>query len=389
MPEEVVIKVKQESQGTALSDAAAKMEQLKTRIAELNQLEKAYGEKGITSAVTDVKRERAPLERELRTLQQDQTRAVKDRHLAEQAITREGREQAAVAAARRRALTGGLGQGVQAFESASGAGGLGGVTSMLRNPIALVATAVGTWLGAKMSETLEKAMDVQLSQQAGVRSDRRTARTIGRGNALEGEREATGQYQSNRAALEEAQDKKGTFVNTQPIRDFFRSMVNLETTGEAGERKNQLDIDRLQKRSAADKALAEDKFMKGSGGAEMEMKKALLNYDMRSVRAIQDKVTGMKEYDRVFSATGNKELASGAANDAVGLQQRERAGKLGGLINARDGAKDVARVAAVARDMMGGQTPWSELHGIHATMKQQGAEVARGGLRDFEERRRR
>lgn len=374
MSDEFKVVVNQESRGNAVADVTAKVEQLKARIAELNRLEQNYAQKGITGT-GDLTKERTALQRELSTIERDQARSARERHEAERGVTREQREQHAVRNSRLRAL----GHGVNAFEGAAGVGGVSGMAGMATNPVALVATAVGAYAGRLVAEAMDKAIAISQSEGRTMEGARRTARIMGRANALEGERDATQQYQSNRSALGAAQDRQGTFRDTDKL-DFFKRLLGFETSGQRGERENDLEISRLEKEVARDKALAQEKFTKGEGGAELEMKKALLNYDMRSVRALQDKVTGLKEYDRVFTATGSKELANQAANDAVQLQQRDRAGKLAGLINARDGMGDVARVAALAGDVNGGQV-WSRK--IFDTMKQQHEDVKIGPLKDW------
>ena len=135
------------------------------------------------------------------------------------------------------------------------------------------------------------------------------------------------------------------------------------TAGEVAEAKNNVTakkemIARLEKIIAdqqveADK-LAKEKFLGGQGGKELEMRKALLDYDMKAVRAAKDKISYAAEYHRVKTATGSHELADEAAGDKVKLEMRDRAGSYAGLVNARDGAGDTRNVAEAAMGQMRG-----------------------------------
>ena len=108
---------------------------------------------------------------------------------------------------------------------------------------------------------------------------------------------------------------------------------------------------------------------------QLEMKRALLNYDMKSVRALQDQVSFAHEKQRALGAGFSPEEAEESAGNKVALERRQRAGQFAGLINARDGARDVARIAALAGDVGGGQVFHRELQALHQTVKRQGADA--------------
>lgn len=361
MPEEIKIVVKQESQGNALSDADQKMQTLKARIAELNRLEKGYEEKGIREAAQSVRSERTGAERELRGLERERAAETKQRADADRAatrqraederhVTREMREQHAVAGARRRTAQTALSEA----GSVAGIPGAGLVGGGVAGGLAVIAGAI---IGKAIKDQMA-FLDTKNFEEGNLTGTfNRSRRNRGRTNPFEAEQDAAAEYLRNKAEMESSIDKRGTFKNSTLSNVLTLGGLLGERDGDAAARENEERIARLQAEKARVQKDAEAAFTKGSGGQEMEMKRKLLDYDMQGVRASQDKISWMKEYDRVLKATGgNEALAQESAGSKVALEQRERAGQFAGLINARSGAGDIARAARLASATNPGDT---------------------------------
>ena len=104
---------------------------------------------------------------------------------------------------------------------------------------------------------------------------------------------------------------------------------------------------------------------------------------MSEARAIQDKISYEKEYHRVVDATDSDEMAHSAAADKVALEQRDRAGQFGRLINARSGAADISQAAGLAIQQTGGPEWTRTMDAMHQTLKQQHQEAMAESRAEF------
>lgn len=169
------------------------------------------------------------------------------------------------------------------------------------------------------------------------------------------------------AKLRELEARRGTFVDSgfsdvvrkslrpyipQGVLNYF-GVDKLETSGEQADRENEEEIARTKIANAQAQKLANQRFESGTGGMELQRSRALIDNDYRAARALEEKISYEKEYQRVLAQAGNNEagqaLAREAANNKVYLERRERESAIGrSLVNVRSGASDIARAAAFA-----------------------------------------
>ena len=380
--EEVVIKVRQESQGNAIAETAEKIKQLRAEAEKqrgfADQSAGKFGFNDVTARTAraqaaSLEREASRLERpanaaqkaeqrELRNARAEALRAdragaaeKKAAHKAaadatreagaqkkadEKLVTRELREQAAVSQARQNAVA----RGVSAFEGQSGIGGIGRIGAML-NPMTMAAVAIGATIGKAISLAVQRIDDVAEINARGTVSANRRAIIGAKSNGVEAESEASAARLGTKQALEEALANRGSFHNTG-IMERMLGTIGMGSGDRAG-RKNEMEIARLQQEQGKDDALAQEKFRNGPGGLELGAKEAESTGDRRGARALRHTIEWQKEYNKVLQQTGDLKTASASADLTVFNAEKERLmGAAGKLVNARSGAGDIAAAAS-------------------------------------------
>lgn len=377
--EEVKVVVKQEAQGNAIAETEAKIKQLRATA-------QVYEDKGIGPGAAQLRAEANALEKGL-------ARDASARQRAEAAVTREMEKQVALAKAQEagaRAQTLRAGRAaLAAGQSAAGAlgvsipgggasgvlGGLGGIPGVAALTVALAALQELSHQIAKIDSSA--AIAAQGSVQAA-----RTAQIAGIGG-VRGEGMAAGNFQTLRGELESLKAQRGTFVD-KGVGDIFRKAFGMETSGGQAERENNERIAQTETALALAAKNAEQKFTKGTGGMEIAALEQMNAGHGREARLIQDKVAWLKEYNRILEAGGGKNFAQAAegASAQTFAAQKERAGNFARLVNARTGAGDAARIAALAAAQMGGDPALlGKLDVLTDTVRVQHTEAMTAGTR--------
>lgn len=404
MSEEVVINVKQESQGNALADAAARIDQLKKRIAELNSLEANYAAKGIPGT-TDLSKERTALQRELTGLEKTQLAErkaadatarseAKERHKIEAGITDEHRRREAVAAARARSAA-------NLAERAAGISGMGDATSLVSGiggtagiaaTVAMAVAAVGTAIAGTIQERFRSQRLIELEgNTASVRQGQHLKRMAepGGSDAASANAEAKAARDEYIARTEQGKEIKERAKPRWYNPTEFGLWAWNKATGDELQTREGRDEDQrndkakelaLQRESGA-KEIRKKKWAE-EGAVELEGRQAEINRDMVGKRFADDKLAALREYNRIVNAIGGstarekadaEAVATEGATSLVQLRQRERAGNIGGLVNARTGTRGTAQLARIAAglDSPGRASEVvAAIHGLNGTVKQ-------------------
>ncbi len=378
MAEEVVIKVRQQGEGNALSEAAAKMEQLKAKIAELNRLEKNYTEKGLPQAAASTRTERIPFARELRDLQREQRTAEKEeathekkihgekrasaseQAAHEKAITTEHREQASVVKARDSKLRR-LGSAVaNQAEGALGVSGGGGITSALGAIGGPIGLAIGVALAgaAKLfSASIEDSQGrarasahVGSERSADVRSGQLQAGWRGTSGGVRSSQDQTiEQLAGLKDEEKELQLKSEQFSAFDP-RGWSNSILgtNFQTWGGQSDlAHNKEEQQRLTQKQAEEEKLGNAKFNTEEGGLGLQAQRARTEGRYKEAIALGMESSALKAYREVKAAHGSDSQAEEAAQLSVKQQKLDYQRSLGHLVGARDGRANIAAVASL------------------------------------------
>lgn len=353
MSEEVNIRINETRQGNAVADEARRIEDLKTKIAELNRLEQAYSGKGMSTAASSVRSERAPLEREL--AQHTKARAAEER-----AITNEHRQQEAVAKAREtrtsrvgNAILGGV-------TSATGGGhGIAGMVpnALMNSPVgiaAVVATVIGAVVGgAAFSQQRQLRLIGMRDEAAGkvqARGFERQSTFEGTAGGLRGQGEDYRDEVVKRRADRERLEEEAKFRLFTP-KTWLPAITGANRNPII---ENEQAIARAMEGEAKAKEMSREKF-KAEGGLEIEQQRARAEGRYKEAIAIDQASQALKRY---------KELRAGGATEAeakegaaLTLRQKEidvQRG-LGSLAGARDGRGNLAALASLGSGFSNGE----------------------------------
>ena len=245
---------------------------------------------------------------------------------------------------------------------AKGGGGLGGITSLLGGisiagiAHAFVGRVANDWFATQRGNAAVASQGIENSNRAAI---------IGGLSGVRGEGEAQSDYLQKRKQLEDAKAKRGTFAaEDQNFWDQFKVGARLkkgefgrtedqqwETTGERMERENNATIASLEVALQQAGKQAEQKSTKGTFGLELERQRQVAAGNMEEARTIEHKVLWMRRFNEAKDAAGgNAKIGAAAADVAVQAKMREEAGNMAHLVTARDGSRDTAAVAALARE---------------------------------------
>lgn len=355
MPEEIKVVVKQESQGNAIEATQAK-------IKELYQLAATYESKGIPEAASSVRAEAKTLERDL-------ARSAKERLRDEKAITHERASQVAIEKARASRVAR-VTNAVANFAEGqlAGVGGFTGITSALGSAGGTVATtaalaaAIATATFASEAERghLFRMGDLsdKADREAQERKLKRLAGFEGTSSSNRAEardlREEAGRRESAKEGLFEA--AKPRWWHPQEFGLWANNLFGanmMATQGEDAIKRNAAAQQTALRGAKEAEEQARKKFAE-TGGREIEIQERMARGDMQGVRAIEDKLTRQREYNRLKEMDATDEEAGRGADAKVSNIQRERAAKFGRLVTARDGMADVARLATLAAEQRAG-----------------------------------
>ena len=263
----------------------------------------------------------------------------------EEAITRQKERQAAeaklVADQRSAAIK-------SAVNSAGGAAGFGGLGDFLSlNPEAMLAKA-GTTVLTKLVEGFVNTIDDKADSAAKTTyADHRRSQLASK-TGISGQEGAASQFRDDKQALNEALAKRGTFHDTG-IADRLWGAFGFETSAKRENRQNELEIARLQQALPKDEALSHEKFTNGPGGDELRAEERLASGDRRGARALRQRVEWEKELQQLVAAgTDLWQAQEGASLKIFNEEKQRRMDAAGHLVNARSGARDIARAASLA-----------------------------------------
>lgn len=383
MSEDVTIRVKEESQGNAVSATARRIEELKAKIAELNRLELAYTEKQMPTAAASTRTERIPYARELRDLQRQERAAEKEAALAakatgaaeaakaaeakaaqlavEKRIKAEQLEQLAVLRAQEAATAKRIAQlktrlgnaAAGAVENVAGASGFGGVTNAVGaagGPVGMVA-AMAAIVGAAIASSVAKQNhQLAIIGMEDAAASRVQDRSLQRLAGFEG---------SSGSARERAASAKDEIIRREADRErlaeeakpkwYSPSSWMKALTGENQNAtiENENAITRKRNEEAAAKAIQREQFER-DGAKELDITERRARGEMASAKSAEMALQYHREVVRLQKegATNAEALRGADAKFSADIRDREQS--VAGLINARTGAAAAARIASVA-----------------------------------------
>lgn len=372
MAEEIKIVVKQESVGTALSETAARIETLKKEIGELNRLSTFRSQNGDQMGAGYARQDAARLTTELRGVEREHAGYVKARATEERAITKEHREQAALGKARGAFASRVANAGESLVERAAGATPLSGLTSALTGggPIgmlikaAVVAAVAGAnfYFGEKRKDRADE-IDIATAHGGAVHERNKRARfgnASGAAAAVEADDDARNKNLRERAALEE--DARPRWYDP---RNWSNNVLGTGFQTVAGARalkRNAEEGARLDREKKEDDDLRQKKIAEEIA-PEIRAQQLRNAGHAREARGLEDKALRHREYMRLLHETyGDEGMANEGADAKLRSVQWERMGSFAGLLNARSGAADVARVAGLSRESRGDSDAILRMH---------------------------
>lgn len=236
-----------------------------------------------------------------------------------------------------------------------GSGQGGGALGQIINPATLLATAA-TAIATKTYRDTTDFFDTKNQEKGNAERNASRRRQIRFGtfgdSDSEREEEAVSGRKQNKQELDDALAAKGTFKNSITSNIFTLGGLLGERDGDAAERKNDEKIARLKSEKPAAEKLALQEFKTGQGGRELELGRRNAVGDRAGARRVEQEIAWWGEYDRLKNKLGEgnvegEAIARESANNKVAVIQRQQNQKFAGLLNARSGAGDIARVAAL------------------------------------------
>ncbi len=373
MPEEVKVRITQESAGNALAETEAKIKQL-------YQAAAAYESKGMGDAAKSARGD-------ARALEGDLARLAKERATAEHVITRQKAEQLAIekaqaaGEARRMGMFSRLGRaGANFAESTIGAGGFGGVTNALGGIGGAAGTTGAVAIAALvkvLSDVSNQAHALKLMGLADETAGAAQRHQLGRLGGFEG---------SAGSAREQAADAKEEIARREADRARLAEeakprwnspsswMKALSGENQNASIENEQAITRAREKQAEAARIQKEKFGR-EGEEELNIERKRLEHDWRGSRQAEHRLLYVREYNRLLREGAQEWQAQEGAGMKVFAKQREETAALGGRVNARSGAGDIARLASLSASINGGGDSSPAINSLHDTVKQQGYQV--------------
>jgi hypothetical protein len=352
MPDgEIQINVKQTSSGDALDATRRKIEELKKAAA-------SYEEKGMTTAAGSARSEARSLERDL-------ARDARERAQSEREITRQRREQDAVARA------------------GGGAGGFRALATIGQ------AAAIGQLVEASVVHVLER----QGIANRGAAGRARDARAIGLMGSYRGSASAaTADVEAGEAEVfdleqnrpELARQKKqgivsgalqgalygggaGFFAGSAipGVGNMAGALAGALIGGVSGgtrgyfagaraEEENESELSRREGRNDAMREKAREQFARGAG-LELAAQPARIEGNYKEAISLEQTAAAFARYTQVRTSLPKGPEGDGIARDAAGvslrLRQIETMRGLGSLASARDGRANIAALSSLGRGL--------------------------------------
>lgn len=293
-----------------------------------------------------------------RVLEKDLERAAKERLGAEQSISREHRERAAMtraaeaAASRRENALMRIGRaGAGLVESATGGSAIGGVAGAAGGALGVAGLIAGAVVGVIAAMAKQRDQEKLIGMED-VRERTVLGRRLSRLGGFEGSAGSAREFAESEKddRIQRIADRARLEEEARPKWYSLKSLFNYATGSNRNEiNKNDNAIQRDLEAEAKSRDIAREKFEKFVK-PEIEVAQLRANAQYKEARAVEDVLTYRKEIDRLKGQDATPEEAEAGAQAKLRNILRDRAGSFARLVTARDGAGDTARIAGLARD---------------------------------------